>query len=227
MSESKTKRFRLAVLLSGKGSNFRALAEAIRRDSLPIDVVLVISDQSQAAGLKSAEDLGIATTVVRRLPKERSNAEFNSALAEALSEKNPDLIVLAGFMRVLTPELISKFPGRIINIHPSLLPSFKGLHGQRQALDAGVKFSGCTVHVVVEELDSGPILAQAVVPVLAGDTEETLTARILREEHKLLPAVVRALVSGEIRVMALPSRKVIVERDSNVGRETDALRSIE
>ncbi len=200
MSQSKNSPFRIAVMLSGRGSNFAALREHIVRENLPIEIVLVLSDQPEAAGLARAKGWGLNTAVVRRLPKERSNAEFNVDLARAVARAKPDLVVLAGFMRILTTEFISEFRGRAINIHPSLLPAFRGLHAQRQAIEAGVKLSGCTVHVALEELDAGPILAQAEVPVLADDTEESLAARILKEEHRILPAVVRDIAEGKIRI---------------------------
>lgn len=198
MAESKNNPLRVAVLLSGRGSNFSALLDAIARDALPVEIVLVLSDQPSAAGLELARSRKLDTAVVRRRPNDRTNEEFNAELAQVLEKASPDLVVLAGFMRVLTNDLIGAFPGRIINIHPSLLPSFKGLSAQRQALEAGVQLAGCSVHVVVEELDSGPILAQAAVPVLPGDTEETLSARILRQEHRILPAVVAAIARGEL-----------------------------
>ncbi len=161
----------------------------------------MVSDKPSAPGLQLALEAGIPTAVVLRRPKEISNAEFNRALAAAVEEAAPDLVVLAGFMRVLTGDFISRFYDRIINIHPSLLPAFPGLSAQRQALEAGVKIAGCTVHVALEEIDSGPILGQASVPVLIGDTEESLSERILKQEHVLLPAVVKALVAGKIKII--------------------------
>jgi len=192
--------YRIVVLLSGRGSNFSALNRAVSSGDVPAQIVKVVSDKAGARGLQIARDAGIETAVVERRPKERSNSEFNRELADEVESAAPDLVVLAGFMRVLTSDFISRFRGRIINIHPSLLPAFPGLSAQRQALEAGVKISGCTVHVALEEIDAGPILGQSSVPVLAGDNEEMLSERILKQEHKLLPAVVRALATGALKI---------------------------
>ena len=192
--------YRLVVLLSGRGSNFSALNRAVSSGDVPAHIAKVVSDKPSAGGLQIAREAGIPTAVVERRPKEVSIADYNRALAAEVEAASPDLVVLAGFMRVLTSEFISRFRDRIINIHPSLLPAFPGLNAQRQALEARVKISGCTVHVALEEIDSGPILGQSSVPVLAGDTEEMLSERILKQEHKLLPAVVRALATGALRI---------------------------
>lgn len=209
--------YRIAVLLSGRGSNFKALAESIRSQhasssSSPAEIVLVLSDKADAPGLETAASFGIPTAVVKREPKKRSNEEFNAALAARVKESKPDLVVLAGFMRVLTKEFVSEFPDRIVNIHPSLLPSFRGLHGALQALEFGVKVAGCTVHLVVEEVDAGPILAQAAVPVLPDDDEQRLAARILAEEHQLLPRIVSLLISGALFKTERNGRTVIAEK---------------
>ena len=196
-------KFRVVVFISGRGSNFEALAEHIEANNLPIEVCLVLSDKKNAAGLEIAKSKGIETAVVKRRAKEQTTEEFNLALAEVVKPYKPDLIVLAGFMRVLKAEFISVFPNKVINIHPSLLPAFKGLDVQQRAIDAGVKESGCTVHMVVEEVDSGPILGQSAVPVLEDDTADILAARILKTEHKLLPKVVEEIASGKINLEEL------------------------
>lgn len=215
MTQANTDKFRLVVLLSGRGSNFAALKERIDKDRLPIEIALVVSDRTDAPGLARAKEWGLQTALVTRRAKELSSADFNRELAERVCAAKPDLVVLAGFMRILTPEFISPLRGKIINIHPSLLPAFRGLHAQQQALDAGVKFSGCTVHVALEELDAGPILGQAVVPVMPDDTEESLSERILVEEHKLLPAMVAAIARGEIRIQCRSDDAVAVEYGSS------------
>jgi len=179
----------LGVLASGRGSNFLAVQKAIEAEDLDARIAVLVSDRPQAPALDLARTHGIAAEFIPYQTSDRS--AFERPAIARLQKENCDLILLAGFMRILTPEFIHSFPGKILNIHPSLLPSFKGLNPQRQALEAGVKFSGCTVHVVTDELDAGPILAQAVVPVLDGDTEETLSARILKEEHKIYADVVR------------------------------------
>jgi phosphoribosylglycinamide formyltransferase-1 len=185
--------FKLVVLISGRGSNMEALAKTIKVEQLPIQIALVLSDQAQAKGLEIAKNYNLPTALLERRPKEISAEEYANLLVQKVREAEPDLIVLAGFMRILHPIFIQAFEGKIINIHPSLLPDFKGLHAQRQALEAGVKEAGCTVHLVTEELDAGEILGQTTVPVFTDDTEESLSARILVEEHKLLPKVVKEL----------------------------------
>lgn len=195
------KTFRIVVLISGRGSNLEALLQAIEQVSPPWgQVAAVVSDKRHALGLEHARKRDIETLVVPRRAKERSNQEFQRQLAQEVERFQPDLIVLAGFMRILTAEFVSRFPGRIINIHPSLLPNFRGLHAQQQALDAGAAESGCTVHYVVPEVDAGPIIGQRSVPVLPEDTEDTLSARILKEEHQLLPRVVKEIALGNIRL---------------------------
>lgn len=190
--------YQLAIMLSGRGSNFRAVFEHLRTRSLPAEIALVISDRNDAAGLSFAAESGLSTALIERRAQERSSESFDDEIIATLERVDPDLIVLAGFMRVLGPRLIAAFPDRIVNIHPSLLPSFRGLHAQRQALDAGVKLAGCTVHLVAEEVDAGAILAQAAVPVLPGDDEKRLSERILREEHRILPWVVERFVRSEV-----------------------------
>lgn len=182
---------RLGVLASGRGSNFRAIQNAIETDQLDATIPILVSDREDAPALDLAKQRGIRAAY---LPYDKSNREdFERKAAALLNEENCDLIILAGYMRILTPWFIRHFENRILNIHPSLLPSFKGLHPQRQALDAGVKFSGATVHLVIDDLDAGPIVAQAVVPVEDGDSEESLSARILAKEHQLYTEAIRVM----------------------------------
>jgi len=190
-------KLRVGILISGRGSNMAALARAAQAADYPAEIACVISNRADAPGLKAAADAGMATAVVSH----RSHADretFDRALSVELERHGVELVVLAGFMRIFSPWFPIRWADRLINIHPSLLPSFKGLNVQQQALDAGVRLSGCTVHFVIPDLDSGPIIAQAAVPVLAGDTEEALSARILRQEHRLYPLVVRWFAEGRI-----------------------------
>lgn len=186
---------RIGILLSGRGSNFRAIHEAIQNGEVPAEIACVLSNVPNAPGIVYAREQGLPAYALdsKGIPR----AEFDQQLLALLAQHQVDLICLAGYLRLLSPEFIAAYRGRILNIHPSLLPSFKGLHAQKQALDYGVKITGCTVHYVDEGLDSGPILLQAAVPVLDGDTEESLSARILAEEHKLYPAALRIVFSKE------------------------------
>lgn len=177
--------------------------EALLAAELP--VVAVIANRSDAGGLAIAQARGVATRVVEHRAY-ASREAFDGALAEAIEAHRPDLIVLAGFMRVLTPAFVQRFANRMINIHPSLLPSFTGLDTHRRALDAGVKLHGCTVHFVTDALDHGPIIAQAAVPVLPDDTESTLAARVLAQEHRVLPAAVRWFLEGRLAIEGLRVR---------------------
>jgi phosphoribosylglycinamide formyltransferase 1 len=189
------KTFRLGILISGRGSNMVALIDAAQAGTIPhAEVGVVISDQPAAPGLDKANERGIETVVVER--RGRSREEHDRDIMAALRDRNIDLICLAGYMRILSSEFIEAFRGRILNIHPSLLPSFPGLEPHKQALDNGVDLSGCTVHFVDETLDGGPIIAQRVVPVLAGDTVETLSARILEQEHQLYPEAVAQVLAN-------------------------------
>ena len=177
---------RMAILISGRGSNMRALVEAQQQALFKAEIALVASNKPQAAGLDYAKEHAIATSVIdHRRHEDRES--FEKALDAVLREARIDLICLAGFMRVLTPWFITRWEGRLINIHPALLPSYKGLHTHERALADGVKIHGCTVHHVVPEVDAGPILAQAAVPVLDGDTAESLAERVLAAEHRLYP----------------------------------------
>lgn len=186
---------RLAVLLSGRGSNFEAIARNCASGELDAEIVVVISNKPAALGLETARRLGLSAVAI---PSQGlSRAEHDRRLAEALHEHRPDLICLAGYMRILTPEFIDLFAGRILNIHPSLLPAFPGLDAQRQALDYGVKVSGCTVHFVTAEMDAGPIIVQEPVRVLPGDSVESLSRRILEQEHRIYSEAIRQVLSHE------------------------------
>lgn len=190
-----TERVGIAILISGRGSNMIALAEAVRDGRIRgAEIAVVISDQPNAAGLVKAEQLGIETRVIER--RGRARAEHDREVLAELQARHVDLICLAGYMRVLSAEFIGAYRGRILNIHPSLLPLFPGLDAQRQALDSGAKVSGCTVHFVDETLDGGPIIAQRLVPVADGDTVESLSARILEEEHKLYAEAVLTVLEN-------------------------------
>ena len=187
----------LVILISGRGSNMTAIAQACAAEGWNARIAAVISNKPDAAGLADAAQRGIATAVVdHRAHADR--ATFDAALADAIDAFKPDLVVLAGFMRILSAEFVNRYAARMLNIHPSLLPAFTGLHTHRRAIDAGCKLAGTTVHVVTPELDHGPIVAQAAVPVLEGDTEETLAARVTAAEHILYPRVVRRWVEGEL-----------------------------
>ncbi len=190
---------RIAVLISGQGSNLGAIVRASEAQDWPGRVVAVISNRADAGGLELARQHGIATAVLDHKAFD-GRAAFDAALAELLDSHSPDLVVLAGFMRILTPEFVARYGGRMLNIHPSLLPSFTGLKTHQRAIDAGCKVAGATVHFVSAELDHGPIVAQAVVPVLAGDDEKTLAARVLVAEHELYPRAVGWFVKGQLRL---------------------------
>lgn len=187
----------IVILISGRGSNMMAIAQACACEGWNARIAAVISNRPDAAGLADAARRGIATTVVDHRDH-AGRAAFDTALAEAIDAFAPDLVVLAGFMRILSAEFVNRYAGRMLNIHPSLLPAFSGLHTHRRAIAAGCKLAGATVHVVTPELDHGPIVAQAAVPVLEGDTEETLAARVTAAEHILYPRVVRWWVDGEL-----------------------------
>ena len=194
MNQSSATKARIAVLISGRGSNMIALTDAVRSGAIPdAEIAVVVSDQNNAAGLKRAADQGIETLVIER--RGRKRAEHDREIVSALQKRGIDLICLAGYMRVLSDEFLNSYRGRILNIHPSLLPSFPGLDAQKQALDLGAKFSGCTVHFVDETLDGGPIIDQRAVIVEPTDTVETLSARILEQEHELYPAAVNQVLS--------------------------------
>ena len=198
---------KIGVLISGRGSNMLALADAISDGRIAgAEIAVVISNTAEAGGLAKAQERGIATVVLDHHGKKRE--EHDRAMAEELKKNNVDLICLAGYMRLLSPWFIREFSQRILNIHPSLLPAFPGLGAQQQAFDYGVKVSGCTVHFVDEELDHGAIIKQSVVPVNIDDTADSLSARILAEEHKIYAEAVNLVLAGKLRI---DGRKVIEE----------------
>ena len=190
---------RIVILISGRGSNMEAIVDACASEGWDARVAAVISNRADAAGLAFAAARGIATAVVDHRAY-ASREDFDGALAEAIDAQAPDLVLLAGFMRILTPAFVQRYAGRLMNIHPSLLPLFPGLHTHRRALEAGCKVAGATVHFVTADLDHGPIVAQAVVPVRADDSEDTLAARVLAREHVLYPLAVRWFVEGRLQV---------------------------
>ncbi|HTS75426.1 MAG TPA: phosphoribosylglycinamide formyltransferase [Bryobacteraceae bacterium] len=197
---------RLGILLSGRGSNFRAIADAIDAGKLDAEIAVVLSNRENAPGIEHARERGLPALV---LPSKNLDREvYDRMVVAELRAHGVELVVLAGYMRILSGYFLREFPMRIVNIHPSLLPAFTGLDAQHQAFEHGVKFSGCTVHFVDEGLDSGPIIRQAVVPVLDSDTAETLAARILREEHRIYPEAIALVVSGRYRI---EGRRVISE----------------
>jgi phosphoribosylglycinamide formyltransferase 1 len=190
---------RIAVLLSGRGSNFMAILDAVERGRIGGEISLVVSDNAEAKGLDFAHKKGLAAFCLLKT-KEESRSEYFERIIALLEERRIDLIVLAGFMKVLSPNIIVKFKYRIINIHPALLPSFPGTHAQKQAVDYGVRVSGCTVHFVDEGVDTGPVILQEAVPVLPHDTEQTLSERILEKEHVIFPEAVRLFCEGRLDV---------------------------
>ena len=189
----------IVILISGRGSNMEAIVKACATEGWPARIAAVISNRPGAAGLSFAAEHGIATVAVDH-KQFAERAAFDAELACVIESYQADVVVLAGFMRILSADFVSRFEGRLLNIHPSLLPAFAGLHTHRRALEAGCKVAGATVHFVTTELDHGPIIAQAVVPVLPGDTEATLSARVLVREHEMYPRAVGWLVRGELRV---------------------------
>lgn len=190
---------RVGILISGRGSNMRSLIAAASAPDYPAEVELVISNVGNAEGLAYAAGADIPTIVIPHKAYE-TREDFDRAIDQALANADVDIVCLAGFMRILSSWFAGRWEGRLINIHPSLLPLFKGVHVHEQVLHAGVRVSGCTVHFVVPELDAGPIIAQAAVPVEIGDTPETLAARVLAEEHRLYPAALRLLAEGRVRL---------------------------
>ncbi|MBF9232351.1 phosphoribosylglycinamide formyltransferase [Microvirga alba] len=211
-------RRRIAILISGRGSNMVSLIEAASAADFPADIALVLSNRPDAGGLERARQAGIeALSIDHKAYSTRES--FEEALDAALSERGIDFICLAGFMRVLTPWFVERWAGRMVNIHPSLLPLFRGTHTHQRALEEGVLVHGCTVHFVVPELDAGPIVAQAVVPVVPGDTEDTLATRVLAQEHTLYPQALRLICEGRAR---LDGGKVVF---ADVWSAEDSLRS--
>ena len=190
---------KLAVLISGRGSNLQALIDACSDEAFPAEIALVLSNKADAFGLERAAKAGIPTLALNH--KNYADREtFDAAMSEAIEESGAELVCLAGYMRLLSDDFVRTWRDKLINIHPSLLPAFKGLHVHEQALEAGVRFSGCTVHFVRPAMDEGPIIAQAVVPVLGDDTPDALAARILEQEHVLYPLAVRLIAEGRVRV---------------------------
>ena len=186
---------KIVILISGRGSNLQALLEA----AMPCDIAAVISNRADAGGLKIAQAHGIPTVILEH----RNYADrdsFDAALAELVDTFHPDVVVLAGFMRILTAGFVTRYSGRLVNIHPSLLPAYGGLHTHARALQDGARIHGCTVHFVTADLDHGPVIIQAAVPVLCDDTEQTLAARVLHEEHRIYPQAIRWLCSGQIEL---------------------------
>ena len=190
---------RLAVFISGRGSNFRAIAEQVKKGNINGDIVLVISDNSNANGLQYARENNFPTEVFE-YNKDTDRDEYFKSIMDLIKSKKIDLIILAGFMRVLSPNIVNEYSNRIINIHPALLPSFPGTHAQKQALDYGVKMSGCTVHFVDNGVDTGPIIKQVAVDVKYDDTEDSLSDRILEKEHTIFPEAVKLFCENRLMV---------------------------
>jgi phosphoribosylglycinamide formyltransferase-1 len=198
---------RLGILLSGRGSNFGAIARSIEAQKIPAAIAVVISNRDDAEGLARARALGFETRIMPSKGKERE--AYDREVVTVLKDFRVDLVCLAGFMRILSPYFVRAFPHRILNIHPALLPAFPGSDAQKQALDAGVKFTGCTVHIVDEGIDTGPIVCQAVVPVLDDDTVESLSARILKEEHRIYSEAICLLLEDRVRFQG---RRVLIHK---------------
>lgn len=201
------KKVKIGVLVSGRGSNLQAIIDNIEQGTLSAEVAVVISDQPGAYALERARKHNVPAVPVSPKGYKGMRKEYDALLVQELQKRNVDLVCLAGFMRIITPELIKAFPNRIMNIHPALLPSFPGLHVQKAALEHGAKFSGCTVHFVDEGMDTGPIIIQAVVPILDTDTEDTLSERILRQEHKIYSRAIQLFAEGRLSIQG---RRVFV-----------------
>ena len=197
--KSPKKKGRIAVFLSGRGSNFKAIHDAILAGKINGEIALVFSNKREALGLKIAQEQNLETLYLN--PKEFDSREaYDQAILDEVKKRDVDLICLAGYMKILTPLFCNELKNRIMNIHPALLPSFPGLHVQQKAIDWGVRYSGATVHLVTADVDMGPIILQAVVPVLQNDTEDTLSERILKEEHKIYPEAVKLFFEGRLEV---------------------------
>ncbi len=208
------KKIRLGVLVSGRGSNLQAIIDNIENGLLPAELSVVLSDQADAYALERARKHHIPAVHVSAKGYKGKRDEFDALLVRELQKYNAELVCLAGFMRIITPALIQAFPNRILNIHPALLPSFPGLHVQKAALEHGVKFSGCTVHFVDKCMDTGPIIIQAVVPILDDDTEDSLSARILAQEHKIYSRAIQLYAEGRLRI---DGRRVLVSGEQSNG----------
>lgn len=202
-------RLKLAVLASGRGSNFLAIQESIKRGELNADICIVISDKKDALALDKARDEGISAVCIEPV-RYSSKDEYEMEIVRELQNKDVDLVVLAGYMRLVGKEFLKAYPHRIVNIHPALLPSFQGLHAQRQAVDYGVKYSGCTVHLVDDGMDTGPIILQTVVPVYDSDTEDSLSERILIQEHKIYSQALQYIAEGKAYI---DGRKIIIDNN--------------
>jgi phosphoribosylglycinamide formyltransferase-1 len=209
MAENPT--VKLGVLISGTGSNLQAIIDAILRGDLKAEIRLVISNRPDAQGLERARRHGIETTVVEHR-KFAAREDFDRALLDALRARSVELVALAGFMRLLSPVMLDAFPGRIMNIHNSLLPSFPGIHGPKDAIEYGVKIAGCTVFFVTPGVDVGPVIVQAAVPVLPGDDEQRLAARILSQEHRIFPHAIALFQQGRLEIQG---RQVVIKGDSS------------
>lgn len=207
---------KLGILLSGRGSNFEAIADNVAAGKIHAEIAVVLSNKPNAPGLQRAKERGIPAECIPSRGLERE--EYDRQVVARLKQAQVDVVCLAGYMRLLSAYFVEQFPNRILNIHPSLLPSFPGLEAQKQAIEHGVKFSGCTVHLVDERLDAGPILVQAIVPVLDDDTEETLSERILQEEHRVYTDAIHLVLSGKFRV---EGRRVIRQRAITQVREAE------
>jgi phosphoribosylglycinamide formyltransferase-1 len=201
------KKVKVGVLVSGRGSNLQAIIDNIGNGALSAEIVVVISDQADAYALERARKHNIPGVNVNTRGFKGKRDAYDALLVKELQKYNVELVVLAGFMRIITPTLLKEFPHRVMNIHPALLPSFPGLHVQKAALEHGVKFSGCTVHFVDEGMDTGPIIIQAVVPILDNDTEDSLSERILRQEHTIYSRAIQLFAEGRLRI---EGRRVIV-----------------
>jgi len=207
---------RIGVLVSGRGSNLQAIIDNIEQGLLSAEIAVVISDQADAYALQRARTHNIPGAHVSAKGFKGRRDEYDSLLVQELRNHHVDIVVLAGFMRIITPTLLKAFPHRVMNIHPALLPSFPGLHVQKAAMEHGVKFSGCTVHFVDEGMDTGPIIIQAVVPILDNDTEDTLSARILKQEHKIYSRAIQLYAEGRLRV---EGRRVVISGGRTVSDE--------
>jgi phosphoribosylglycinamide formyltransferase 1 len=201
----------LAILISGRGSNMENILKSIKKNKIPVNPVVVISNKPDAKGIGIAQKLGVKTEIIESNGIKGGNWEYDSKLVSVLEKykvtPHNGLICLAGFMRIMSPEFIRYYKGRVLNIHPAILPSFPGLHSQKQAIEYGVKYAGCTVHFVDEGVDTGPIILQSLVKVKDDDTEETLSKRILKQEHKIYPKAVKLFAKGKIKVIG---RKTIL-----------------
>lgn len=196
----KVSKLKLAVLVSGGGSNLQAIIDACNTPDYPAEIVLVFANQLDAGGLERGRKAGIRSEAISHKGYPGGREAYDTAVSALIEESGADLVVLAGYLRLVSESFVTRWKDKLINIHPSLLPSFKGLHVHQAALDAGVKFAGCTVHYVVPEVDSGPIIAQAVVPVLPGDDAGKLAQRILKQEHRIYPQVIRWIAEGRVSV---------------------------